>query len=113
MSEDRCVQSFRLRTYSAQPTDCSLAILFEADFADIFQVRGTERKRSGKLLPSIVNRNKVILAYRGLDGVERRTHVQFSLAPEGLQENEASFKLHLSPGVERHLEVSIVCEQVG
>ncbi|MGA8270677.1 MAG: amylo-alpha-1,6-glucosidase [Candidatus Sulfotelmatobacter sp.] len=113
MSEDRCLQSFRLLTYSAQPVDFSLAIFFEADFADIFQVRGTQRKRSGKLLPGRVNGNEVILAYRGLDAVERRTHVQFSLAPESLQENKASFELHLTAGVECHLEVSVVCEQFG
>jgi glycogen debranching enzyme len=112
MDEDRCVQSFRLLIYGAEAVDFRIRFYFEADFADIFEVRGTQRKKSGDLLPSTVEKSEVVLAYEGLDNVQRRTRIHFSLPPETVQENEASFTLHLEPGVECHLEVGIVCEQL-
>jgi glycogen debranching enzyme len=112
MYEDHCVQSFRLLTYGAEAVDFPLTFYFEADFADIFEVRGTQRKKCGEVLPSTVEKNRVTLAYEGLDQVHRRTHINFSRIPETLQENEASFTLHLESGVECHLEVGIACEQL-
>ena len=48
-------------------------IEFDADYADIFEVRGTRRPARGQRLPAIVEGDTVILGYRGLDQVVRRT----------------------------------------
>jgi glycogen debranching enzyme len=112
MYEDYCVQSFRLLTYGVEAVDFPVTFYFEADFADIFEVRGTQRKKCGEMLPSVVEKSQVVLAYEGLDHVQRRTHINFSRVPETLQANQASFTLHLKPGVECHLDVGIACEQL-
>ena len=112
MAEDSCVQSFRLLTYGPEIVDFPIAFYFEADFADIFEVRGTPRKQSGRILSPCVQANEVVLAYEGLDQIQRRTRVRFSLEPSELQEDEAKFWLHLQPGKECHLDVTVLCERL-
>ena len=53
--------------------ETSLALHFAADFADIFEVRGMKRQARGEDLPPEVTGDRVVLGYRGLDGVVRRT----------------------------------------
>jgi glycogen debranching enzyme len=70
---------------------------FRADFADIFEVRGTPRTRKGEVLPPIIEEDKLILSYHGLDGVIRRTQIQFAPQPHALTADEAQFELSLRP----------------
>jgi glycogen debranching enzyme len=42
-----CYELFTISSYAEQPTQLRLALEFDADFADIFEIRGTPRKRRG------------------------------------------------------------------
>ncbi|MGA9528043.1 MAG: glycogen debranching N-terminal domain-containing protein [Terriglobales bacterium] len=110
ISRDRCTQSFRVHTYTSTPINLSMTLYFQADFADIFEVRGTQRKSSGIKLPIKVNQSEVFLGYRGLDRIERYTRLQFSQQPDLLEENEARFTLRLQPGIEHHLDFTAWCQ---
>jgi len=48
------------------------------DFADIYEVRGLKRKARGQDLDPELTDREVTLGYRGLDGVVRRTRLQFT-----------------------------------
>ena len=62
--------------------DCDIEIEFDADFADIFEVRGYTRKSRGELLPiELTGDGGLVFGYVGLDGVTVRTHVEFEPAP--------------------------------
>ena len=62
--------------------DCDVEVEFGADFADIFEVRGYERKARGELLPiEVTSAGGLTFGYAGLDGVTVRTHVEFEPAP--------------------------------
>src|SRR5437879_1407711 len=43
-----CYEAFKIRNYGLAPIQSSLSLYFEADFADIFEVRGTKRKARGR-----------------------------------------------------------------
>ncbi len=62
--------------------DCNVELEFDADFADIFEVRGYSRPARGTLLPIEATADGgLAFGYVGLDGVTVRTHCAFDPAP--------------------------------
>jgi glycogen debranching enzyme len=108
--QDTCHERLRLSNHGLVAVDVSLVLLFEADFADIFEVRGTRRERRGTALPAEVGPASVVLGYRGLDGVVRRTQLDFDPAPRELGAGAARFDLRLAPQATAHLEVAVTCQ---
>jgi glycogen debranching enzyme len=105
-----CHQRLRIRSYTLKRLEVPLALCFAADFFDIFEVRGFRRTRRGVHLPAEVDGACVVLAYRGLDGVVRRSRIAFDPAPASLTAGEARFDLCLIPGYEQTLFARIACE---
>src|SRR5262249_12562362 len=66
-----CYERLRVKNYGRQPARAAITYHFEADFADIFEVRGTRRERRGRQLPGEAGGGAVTLAYEGLDQVLR------------------------------------------
>src|SRR5262249_6133171 len=97
-------------SYQATPTRAALLIQFEADFADIFEVRGTHRAARGRDLGAAVQDGGVVLGYEGLDRVVRRTHLRFDPAPTELRQHEAVFEISLPPQGEAAIDVVVSCE---
>ncbi|HEY3567133.1 MAG TPA: amylo-alpha-1,6-glucosidase [Thermoanaerobaculia bacterium] len=100
----------RLHNYSLQEVEIHLAIRFGADYADIFEVRGTPRKRRGHKLDPVVGRGTAVLGYEGLDGEVRRTRLTFSPPPSELTDSLASFDLRLPPRGEQTLDLTVAFE---
>lgn len=62
--------------------DCNVELEFDADYADIFEVRGYSRPARGTLLPIEATADGgLVFGYVGLDGVTVRTHFAFDPAP--------------------------------
>jgi glycogen debranching enzyme len=106
-----CREQIRVLNYGVEPVSVPVSFEFDADFADIFEVRGSHRAKRGTFLPSHVGRDEVILRYRGLDSVERQTLLQFAPEPERLNGTSAHFELLLEPKAERVIQVLISCER--
>jgi glycogen debranching enzyme len=105
-----CYERLSLRNYGRSPIEMAFALHFEADFVDVFEVRGTVRQRRGEYLAGQVEDGAVALAYRGLDGVVRRTRLVFAPAPAALSSSEARFRLVLAPQAEAVVHWTVVCE---
>lgn len=103
----------RLRNYSQKGIDLHLAIRFGADYADIFEVRGTPRQRRGQKLEPKVEGDTAVLGYAGLDGKTRRTRLTFSPAPTELTDSLATFALHLAARGERTIDLTVAFELGG
>jgi glycogen debranching enzyme len=108
-----CHERLSLRNYGTAPVVVSLALHFEADFADIFEVRGTRRARRGEYLPEEPRPDGVTLAYRGLDGVTRRTRLSWSPPPDEVDRGDARFTLSLAAHGEAIIELTVTCERDG
>lgn len=111
--ENTCHEHVRLVNFGLEPIEANISIEFAADYKDIFEVRGTTRKRRGELLPPKVGKSDVVLGYRGLDGVVRQTHVVFEPQPDTLLGDRADFKVVLPPKAEAHFYIKIGCVQDG
>ncbi len=105
-----CYEHVRIRNYGLSPITISLALYLEADFADIFEVRGTKRKQRGEYLPDEVTGDAITLSYQGLDAIRRRTRVQFSPRPDTLTDGEVCYNLILEPKGERSFTFTASCE---
>jgi glycogen debranching enzyme len=106
-------QELWIKNQGMRPIGASLALHFSADFADIFEVRGMRRGARGADLPPEVASDRVMLAYRGLDGVIRRSRIYFSQAPSQLTSTAARFDLLLEPHQEEVIHVIVGCERDG
>src|SRR6185369_2105995 len=58
-----CYERLRISNFSTTAVDVELAISFSADYADIFEVRGSKRERRGTRRDPAVDGTSVILAY--------------------------------------------------
>jgi glycogen debranching enzyme len=102
-------EHLRILNYGLEPVRLALLFQFDADFADIFEVRGTKRQRKGERLPDHVDGSAAILAYKGLDGVFRRTHLEFSPPPTSLTSREALFRITLESKQETSIYSTVAC----
>jgi glycogen debranching enzyme len=105
-----CHLQVRLLNYGSTRTNVNVGVKFEADFADIFEVRGTARARKGARLPDEITEAAAILAYQGLDGVKRQTRLEFSPKPVSISATEAHFELGLEPNEEKSIFGLVACQ---
>jgi len=104
---DRLFEQLRLINYGSEKRDVRITLAFDADFLDIFEVRGLARERRGQIQTPQVDRNQVRLGYRGLDGITRTTTLKFSPQPTELTADDARFERELEPGQEWEIVVEI------
>src|SRR5215472_16692162 len=108
-----CHERLRIHNYGRAAVDFVLSIEFDADFADIFELRGTKRDRHGsRLEPEILN-DGLVLAYQGLDKRLRRTRIVFDPVPHRLSKSTGNFQIHLDPGRDATYQWMIACEVDG
>lgn len=89
-------ETIQVTSYHDKPVTLELHFELAADFANIFEVRGYERKRRGKSKAPRETPGSVRYAYRGVDGAERRTVVTFVPKPRLLSAEGAVFQVSLS-----------------
>ncbi len=95
---DTAFQRFAVRNYGDRIVELRLSMHFENDFADLFEVRGIRRGRRGVSERSLVEADKVVLSYRGVDRRVRQTTLTFDPAPTRLDEKIAVFHASVAPG---------------
>ena len=105
--EERLYERITIVNYSRAVVILPLAFEFEADFRDMFEVRGAVRPRRGVRHPVEVGERSVRFSYEGLDKVERSSSIVFSDPPSRLSEDRAEFlyALQADGQVELHVEI--------
>jgi glycogen debranching enzyme len=105
----QCAERIRISNYSLHRIEVPVTIRFDADFKDVFEVRGTRRARSGERLADASGRDYQ-MRYRGLDGIERRTRVRFAPRPIAVSPGTAEFMVPLEAHASAIIELNITCE---
>ncbi|MDL1972912.1 MAG: amylo-alpha-1,6-glucosidase [Deltaproteobacteria bacterium] len=103
-------ERIKIQNFAPSPVSLPLCFLFEADFADIFEVRGTKRQRRGEKLNGIVDEKSITIRYKGLDNVLRQTIFLFFPRPSKIDPSKAIFHLHLRPKETTTLFLIIFCK---
>jgi glycogen debranching enzyme len=106
---DSCFEKVMFVNHGLEDVEVPVRIGFDADFTDVFEVRGTVRERRGRRLEEKIDRNSVILSYEGLDNVVRQTCIRsdanaVAASPSGLE-----FELALRPKERATIQLEICC----
>ena len=103
----RLFERVRVSNHGMEDVLLPLAYDFGADFADIFQVRGTPRVKHGTIAPPTHDGRRVTFEYSGLDLVARTSCLAFSEPPARLSGSRAEFMFSLPKG--RHQDLYVEC----
>ena len=103
----RMFERVRVVNHGVEDVLLPLAFDFGADFADIFQVRGTLREKRGVQHTPTNDGRRVTFRYTGLDDVERTTCLSFSEPPARLTASRAEFMFSLPMG--KRMDLYIEC----
>lgn len=106
---DSCFEKLMFVNHGLEDLDVPVRIGFDADFTDVFEVRGTVRERRGRRLEDHIDGNSVTLSYEGLDRVVRQTCIRCDAGnvlatPDGLE-----FDLVLRPKEKVTVQIEICC----
>ncbi|WP_373545560.1 glycogen debranching N-terminal domain-containing protein [Chamaesiphon sp.] len=78
-------EELTIYNYNTTSVSFEISLSFEADFSDLFEIRGFHRKQRGELLHRVqpdgqerTTANELTLAYQGLDGAILESHIQFA-----------------------------------
>ena len=103
-------ERIRITNHGLRAFQVPISLRLDADFADVFEVRGTRRPRRGQPLPGAWTDESGVLRYLGLDDVERRTRVQPSRRPDRTTDGSWVFLIALEQHECTEIEIAISCE---
>jgi glycogen debranching enzyme len=104
-------ERIRLLNYGRVTVGVTLTLDLDADFADIFEVRGTTRERRGQRMTPVIEGPTLRIGYQGLDGEQRWTIVEWSETPAAAAPNMIRFEYELQPRRLTVLSLAIRCER--
>jgi glycogen debranching enzyme len=104
-------QRIGLQNHGEQPASFDLRLLFDNDFADLFEVRGERRPRRGIGSARLLGPADVSFEYQGLDGKTRSTGLHFDPHPTRLLENTATYHFDLAPQQSTSLFIAVSCNK--
>ena len=109
LRDNLCEEEVRVRNYGQISASLELILELEADFADIFEIRGYPRANPRQLLSPEANDCSLAFSYRGLDKVLRKTIVASDLRPVAVGPSDMTFLVELSPQEEKMFTVTVSC----
>jgi glycogen debranching enzyme len=104
-----CYETIKFHNYGERPLTLRIDLDFDADFADLFEVRGFQRRRRGTVSAVVTARDAVRFAYASLDDIPRQTDVFFSPPPAELAPRHAGFEIPIEAGAESSITMTVHC----
>lgn len=103
-------ERIRLVNFGQQPARFELEMHFQADYADIFEVRGISREKRGKKFPVKEENGDMVFIYQGLDEISRETRITFHPKPDAFDHRTARYEIELQPKepIELELEIAFI-----
>ncbi|PTX59151.1 glycogen debranching enzyme [Melghirimyces profundicolus] len=83
-----------------------LTFRFDADFSDMFVVRGYKEAELGDPRIRRETEKGVRFTYWGTDGIERATAIQFLPAPDRVEGGQATLSFYLEPGASKRIHLT-------
>ncbi len=93
-------QRIGVQNHGEDPASFDLTLLFDNDFADLFEVRGERRPRRGIGSSKLLGASDVVLEYIGLDGKSARHGAAVRSAPDAAcgKRGDLSFRSRAAAG---------------
>ncbi|MGB9940563.1 glycogen debranching N-terminal domain-containing protein [Methanosarcina sp.] len=108
-----CIRhSQTIRNFNMFPVNLRLTFEFDADFADMFTVRGIAPPTAGKVLPARFDGKNLYLSYEGEDKRRRNTIIAFDPLPTRVEGKKCTFELKIAPRGSQTVNVEISAEEI-
>ena len=104
-----CYERLAFSNYGLRRLQMALTVSLDADFRDIFEVRGSRRARRGQIEPLQVTPTGVVLGYVGLDDVARYTTIACDPPPAQSATGELRFDLTIEPRQTSTVTLTVSC----
>jgi glycogen debranching enzyme len=96
--ESRIYERLCFTNFSSAAAVLPIGVAVGADYRDMFEVRGQQRRAHGTLYAPAVSHDSITLQYEGLDAVCRTSVIAFSNTPARIDGTGASFRMDIPKG---------------
>jgi glycogen debranching enzyme len=103
-------ETISMTSYSTKPLSFDLRVSFDADFSDMFLIRGFQpAEELGRVTERKMDKTSWHAAYQGVDGVRRDTHISWDTEADSVTEQgELHFAVKLTPTESRRITFIII-----
>ncbi len=108
LGSDTLYDNLTFENFNFNELELVIELAYEADFMDVFQVRGVARQQMGQYYKPIVQRDSIVFHYCGLDKVARDTVIHLSPEPEQVNGTTARWRLRLPPFKRFQIQTTVV-----
>jgi glycogen debranching enzyme len=113
LASDVLYDSITFSNFNQAEAVLEVEIAVDADFVDVFQVRGCARHKCGQYYRPVSHGNALVFFYRGLDNVTRETEVKFQLPPDEIDNNIARWKVSVPACGKTEILNTVTCRVNG
>ena len=113
LSSDTLYDYLTFENFNFHELELNIELAYEADFLDVFQVRGVARGEPGHYYLPIVSHDKFVFHYLGRDNVARDTVIHLSPPPDSVDGATGRWRLKLPPFKRFQLQTTIVPQVDG
>lgn len=113
LANDIFFDQFTFENFNLKPVDFTVELILDADFVDVFQVRGVARHVHGQYYRPIAQEDRLVFSYRGLDDTFRQTVIELKPSPASIEDRRARWDLHLEPLKKIHIGTRVTAHQEG
>jgi glycogen debranching enzyme len=106
-----CFEQVEISNYGPIDVKVDFSYRMGADFKDIFEVRGTRREKRGEQSALKREGDQVTVEYQGLDGIQRTTSFQFSVADFTFEHETVRFALNVPSRKSVNFQVNVAFRQ--
>jgi glycogen debranching enzyme len=107
LNSDVLYDYLTFENFNFKELELAIELAYEADFMDVFQVRGVARQHLGHYYKPAVHRDSIVFHYCGRDGTARETLIHLSPEPEEVDGTTARWRLKLPPFKRFHIQTTI------
>lgn len=111
--DGRMLETISITSYHDQPVLLPLGLRLDADYQDVFEVRGMHRTLRGELFDPEMGRDALTLRYMGRDHVLRETHVALEPAADRVVNHAVFWSLPLQHAIPVELQIAVDLREIG
>jgi glycogen debranching enzyme len=104
-----CYEQLQVASYNPASLRVLLSIEFDADFADVFEVRGMKRPARGQRETEVIGADGAALSYQGLDQVKRTSLIECTPKPARISPRQVDFHVELECGGKQIVFLTTAC----
>lgn len=109
LSEDSCFEEIEITNFSDESCCLPVTFFYQGDFVDMFEIRGVQREKHGRILPVKCERSSVVLSYVGADGKTRACRIHFDPAPQEIADSQCRYLFQVPAKEAARLHIAVNC----